>query len=104
MVVESHVKLCLTEPDIPGKIFCPQNWENGLKMGQKQGFFQFIGKFSHYFLLNFICNENLYYLLCSCTNPIFGKILVHEIWTKIFSANQIAGFFNQPYLQNKSMK
>ena len=49
-------------------------------------------------------NENLYYLLSSCTNPILGKILVYEIWTKMFSADQIAGFFNQPYLQNKSMK
>ena len=49
-------------------------------------------------------NENLYYLLCSCTNPIYGKIFVPEIWAKMFLANQIAGFFNQPYLQNKSMK
>ena len=40
-------------------------------------------------------NEDLYYLLCSCTNPISGKILVPEIWTKIYSANQIPGFFNQ---------
>ena len=35
---------------------------------------------------------------------MFGEILVHEIWTKMFSANQIAGFFNEPYIQNKSMK
>ena len=26
------------------------------------------------------------------------------MWAKIFSANQITAFFNQPYLQNKSMK
>ena len=26
--------------------FCPKNWENGLKMTQKQVFFKFIGKFS----------------------------------------------------------
>ena len=32
------------------------------------------------------------------------EILVPEIWAKMFSANQIAGFFNQLYLQNKSMK
>ena len=44
------------------------------------------------------------YLLCSCTNPIFGKLFVLEMWTKMFSANQIAGFFNQSYLQNKSKK
>ena len=42
--------------------------------------------------------------MCSCTNPIFGKIFVPEIWTKMFSTNYIAGFFNQPYLQKKSMK
>ena len=30
-----------------------------------------------------------------------GKIFVPEIWAKMFSANQIAGYFNQPYLQNK---
>ena len=55
-------------------------------------------------LLSLIYNENLYYLLCSCTNPIFEKIFVPEIWAKMFSAIQIAGLFNLPYLQNKSMK
>ena len=45
------------------------------------------------------CNENLYYLLSSCTNSIFGEILVHEIHAKMFSANQIAGFSNQLYLK-----
>ena len=49
-------------------------------------------------------NENLYYLQCYCTSPIFGKIFVPEIWAKIFLVNQTAGFFHQPYLQNKSMK
>ena len=34
---------------------------------------------------------------------MFRKIFVLEIWARMFSANQIAGFFNQPYLQNKSM-
>ena len=33
-----------------------------------------------------------------------GKIFVSEIWAKMFSVNQIVGFFNEPYLQNKSMK
>ena len=53
--------------------------------------------------MNLIYNENLYYLLCFCTNPILGKIFVFEIWAKMFSVSQIAGFFNRPYLQNKSM-
>ena len=51
-----------------------------------------------------IYNENLFYLLCSCANAIFGKIFVPEIYAKMFSANQIAGHFNQPYLQKKSVK
>ena len=39
--------LCVTELDFLGKLFLPQNWEKGPKMGQKQGFFEFIGKFGH---------------------------------------------------------
>ena len=46
----------------------------------------------------------MYCLLCSCTNPILGKTFAPEIWTEIFSTNQIAGFFYQTYLQNKLMK
>ena len=72
-------------------------------MGQKQCFLIY-WKILSLILLNFFHNENLYNLLCSCTNLIFGKIVIPEIWAKMFSANQIAGFFNQPYLQNKSMK
>ena len=49
------------------------------------------------------CSDNFYNLVFSSTNPIFEKIFIPDIWAKIFSANQIAGFFNQPYLQNKSM-
>ena len=32
------MKLCVTEPKFPEKIYCPKNWENGPKMGQKQVF------------------------------------------------------------------
>ena len=73
-------------------------------MDQKQFFFNLLKNFVFNFLLNLFYNKNVYYLLCSCANPIFGKSLVLEIWAKMFSANQIAGFFNQLYLQNKSMK
>ena len=38
MVLETHMKFCVTEPDFPEKKFLPQNWENGPKMGQKQDF------------------------------------------------------------------
>ena len=46
----------------------------------------------------------IYTIWCFCTNLIFGKILFPEIWAKIFSAIQVVGFFNQPYLKDKSMK
>ena len=59
------------------------------KMGQKHGFLDLL---KNWFLLNLFYDENLYYLLCSCINHIFGKILVPEIWAKMFSANQIADF------------
>ena len=70
----------------------------------KRGFCEFIKKFGHQFLLNWFYNENLYYLLSSCTNLIFVKIFVPQIQAKMFSANQIAGFFNRPNLLSKPMK
>ena len=97
------MKLCMTEPDFLENNFLPPKLGKWAKNGQKTGFSEYIEKF-YQFLLNLLYNEYVYYLLCSCTNSMFGKILVLEIWTKMFSANQIAGFFNQPYLQNKSMK
>ena len=39
----SILKLRMTEPDFPGKFFLPKkNWENGPKMGQKQGVFNLL--------------------------------------------------------------
>ena len=43
-------------------------------------------------------------MLCCWTNLIFWKIFVPDIWAKMFSASQIAGFFNVPYIQKKSLK
>ena len=34
------------------------------------------------------------YIICC----VLLKCFVSKIWPKIFSASQIAGFFNQPYL------
>ena len=47
-------------------------------MGQKHVFLEVIEKIGHEFLLS------LYYFVCSCTNPILQKILVSEIWAKVF--------------------
>ena len=35
---------------------------------------------------------------------MFWNFFSPEIWPKIFSTNQIPGFFKQPYIQNNSMK
>ena len=45
MVLESHVKLCVTEPDFPGKFFLPQKSRQWAQNGPKAGGFEFIGKF-----------------------------------------------------------
>ena len=57
-------------------------------MGQKDAFVKVIEKIGHEFLLS------LCYVLCSCTNPIFVKILVSEIWTIMFSDNHFEGIFH----------
>ena len=101
LVLETHMNF-VTEPDFLEKL--PQKLGKQTKFGPKTGFFEFIEKSGHYVLLNLFYNDSLYYFLCPCTNPIFGKIFIPEIWAKMFSVNQIARFFNQLYLQNKSIK
>ena len=45
MVVETHMKLCVTESDFPGKFFLGQKLRKWTQNGPKTGFFKFIGKF-----------------------------------------------------------
>ena len=80
-----------------GNFFLSQKLRKWFKNGPKTEIFKFIGKFGHSFAWNLFYNESLYHFLYSCTNPIFGKIFVLEIWVKMFSVNPIVGFFNQPY-------
>ena len=87
MVLETHMKLCMTEPNFAGKFFLPKKWGKWAKNGPKTGFLEFIGKLSHLFFLNLVYKEILQYLLYSCTNPIHGEILVPEIWAKMLSTN-----------------
>ena len=62
------------------------------KMGQKWArVFWIYWKVLSVIFTEFVLSWNLYCLLCSYTNPIFGKSLAHEIWTKMFSPNQIVG-------------
>ena len=60
----------------PGKVKGPMwccAWQSWIFWKYlKKGFYDFIGKSSHYFFLNLAYNESLFYLLYSCTNPIFG--------------------------------
>ena len=101
MVLEIHMKLYMRELDFQERFFLVLKLGKWTKNWSKTGLFEFFEKFGDQFLLHLFYNENLYYLLCSCANPIFEKNFVSEIWSKMFSANQIAGFFSQPYLQNE---
>ena len=49
LVLQTHIKLCVTEPDIPEKKICPKNWENGSKKGQKQCFLNLLKKIVNHF-------------------------------------------------------
>ena len=52
------LKLCVTEPNFPEKIFLSKKLWKWTKNGLKRWFFEFIEKLCHYFLLNLLYNEN----------------------------------------------
>ena len=81
MVLGAHMVLPVA--DFLKKIFLPKKCGKWAKKWTQNRFIKFIGKSSHYFFRNMAYNESLY-LLCPCTNPIFGANLVSEIWVKIF--------------------
>ena len=37
-MLETHIKLCVTEPDFPEKNFCPKNWEDDRKWAKNMVF------------------------------------------------------------------
>ena len=92
MVLKVHMKLCVTELDFWEKNFFAPKLRKRVKMGQKHGFFNLLENLVINFLLNLIYNRNLYYLLCSCTNPIFGKVFVPEIWPKCSQPMRLQDF------------
>ena len=69
----------------PGKSILAQKIRKITKNGPKTGFFEFIGNLGQQFLLNLFYNENFYYLLCSCKNPIFRKFCFWDKGQIIFS-------------------
>ena len=76
MVLEAHVVLCLTEPDILKILFA---------LGKKSVKIILFAAFLY-------------------KSHTWDKNLVPEIWPKILWANQVAGFLNRLYLCNKVMK
>ena len=88
MVIGAHIVLCVTVGFFENNIFAS-------KMDQKYGFWNLLEKLNINFLVILIYNGSVYYLLYSCTNPIFGGNLVPEICNKMLLVNQIAQFLNQ---------
>ena len=83
MVLETHMKMCVTEPE---KIFfCPQNCENGPKMGQKKSFLNLLKLFVISFYWFCFIIENLHHLLCFCTNPILENFCSWDMGQNVLS-------------------
>ena len=66
MILETLIKLWVTESDFLEKLFCPKIWIMEQKQAKNKTF-KFKEKTGYYFSLNLFYNENIYYLLCSCT-------------------------------------
>ena len=98
MVLESHVKLCVTESDFLRKKFCPKNWENVPKIGQKQGLFNLLENvvISFYWIYIIYC--------VPAQTPYLVELLFLRYGPKCSQPIRLEDFFNQPYLQNRSMK
>ena len=86
------------------KNFCPQDWENGPRMGQNMVFFNFLKNL----IINvcWICSK--IYIMCSVPAqiPYLVKVLFMRYGAKCSQPMRLQDFliFNQPYLQNKSVK
>ena len=64
----SDMKFIVAEPDFPEEWWMVRKLWKWTKNGSKQVFLEFIERIGHEFLLS------LYYLVCSCINPIFEQI------------------------------
>ena len=73
MMLETQKNMC-DRAGCFGKKLCPQNLENGAKMGQKH-VYEFIEKFGHYFQR--ICFTMETYIICCVSSqiPYLGKLL-----------------------------
>ena len=72
-------------------------------MGQKQGFLNLLKSFViNFYWIYYIMKT--YSIWCVPAQIRFLRLLFLRYGPKWFPANQIAGFFNQPYFHNKSLK
>ena len=69
MVLETYMKLYLTEPDFWGKKCCPKNWENEPKMCQ---------------IWSYICSIMKFCIICCVPAqiPYLRKLLFLKYWPK----------------------
>ena len=101
MALETHMKLCGTEPDFSRKIFFAPKIG---KMGQKQGFLNLLENLVINFFLNLVYKESSYYSLYSCIFELFEHwtmlivflflALILSIWLTIKPSNLIK-FYSQ---------
>ena len=59
MLLETHMNLCMIEPEFQRKFYLRQKWGKWVRNGPKTGFLESIGKLSHYLFLNLISKEIL---------------------------------------------
>ena len=98
MVLDTCMKLCLAEQDFLEKKCAPKIGKMDQRWAKNRVFFNLFKNL----VINF------YWICCM----LFAVLLhrshiwenVPEIWAKMCSTNQVAGLFNQSYLQNKSVK
>ena len=90
IVLESRLKLCMTELNFLENIFFPQNWENGPKIWQKQGFLNLLKNL----VINFfwICSVMKIFICCVPAQISYlGKFLFLIYGAKYYQPI-IAGF------------
>ena len=93
----------MTEPDFSERFFAPKIGKMDHKWARNRVVWIY-WKILSLIFTEFVLYWKFILFAVFLHKSLIGKILVPDIWAKMFSANQIAGFFNQPYLQNKSMK
>ena len=104
MVLETYMKLCITEPDFWRKKILPPRLGKWTKNGPKHVFFNLLKNL----IINvcWICSK--IYIMCSVPAqiPYLVKVLFMRYGAKCSQPMKLQDFliFNQPYLQSKSVK